>query len=344
MKKLNDAETAAFCGQLALILEAGLSSAEGISVMLEDTPEGAEHAVLEQIHDNILMTNSLAAAAEASGIFPAYAVRMMGIGEETGTLDTVCAALRDHYEREDAIRQSVKGAVLYPLIMTGMMIAVILVLITKVLPVFNRVFLQLGTEMTGLSGALLNLGNTLNRYMLVFAVVLVLIAAAAVLAVCTAKGRAAASNLAGKLPVGRAVKEKTAASRFAGALGLALSSGLSPDRGAELAAELTADTALKERLSKCVTSLNNGENLAAALRSTGLFSGLYARMTTVGERTGTMDKVLLQISERYLDEADRRIGGFLAVIEPTLVILLSLITGIILFSVMLPLTGILAGM
>ena len=101
--------------------------------------------------------------------------RMVRIGEETGTLDDVMAALGDHYAREDTIARTIRSAVTYPMIIISMMIVVILVLIIKVMPIFNQVFIQLGSEMSGFSRVLMDLGNTINRYSVVFIAILAVI-------------------------------------------------------------------------------------------------------------------------------------------------------------------------
>ena len=102
----------------------------------------------------------------------------MRIAQGTGTLDEVMQALSDHYAREDAIMHSIRSAVAYPAVMAGMMIAVIIVLLVKVMPIFNQVFIQLGTEMTGISRGLMNVGTVLNRYSMFFLALLVLLLAA----------------------------------------------------------------------------------------------------------------------------------------------------------------------
>ena len=110
-----------------------------------------------------------------SGVFPDYLIHMVTIGEESGTLDTVMESLAEYYEREEAIQSSIKSAVSYPLIMVFMMLVVVLVLITKVLPIFEQVFAQLGTNMSGFSQSLLNMGNALNKYSFVMIILIAII-------------------------------------------------------------------------------------------------------------------------------------------------------------------------
>ena len=131
--------------------------------MAEDAPEGEERQILEHILERMQETGSLYDSLTDTGLFPSYMLHMVEIGEETGTLDEVMEALSNHYDREDAIGKSIKSAVTYPLIMASMMVAVIIVLLVKVMPIFNQVFVQLGTEMTGFSRMLMDLGNAINH-------------------------------------------------------------------------------------------------------------------------------------------------------------------------------------
>ena len=155
-KSFSSIELASFCGQIALILKSGISALEGLNIMLEDTFSPEEEPILNALIDSMQETGSLYQALDETKLFPSYMIHMVQIGEETGTLDEVMAALQTHYEREDAVSKSIRSAVTYPMIMTGMMVAVIIVLLVKVMPIFNQVFVQLGSEMTGFSRMLMN--------------------------------------------------------------------------------------------------------------------------------------------------------------------------------------------
>ena len=142
-RPFNNMEMASICSQLALILKSGISLLEGISIMLEDAGTEEERRILQTLLDEVMMHGSLNLAMETVGLFPAYAVQMVKIGEETGTLDEVMQALADHYEREDSISKGIRQAVTYPLLMAGLMVLVIVVLLIKVMPIFNQVYVQL---------------------------------------------------------------------------------------------------------------------------------------------------------------------------------------------------------
>ena len=126
-------------------------------------------------------------------------------------------------------------------------------------------------------------------------------------------------------------------------MALTLSSGLNPERSLELVTALNDDPVFDGKLARCQEAVNEGEDLSQALFHAGMFTGVYARMASIGAKTGSMDQVMEQIADLYQDDIDTRMNNMLAVLEPTLVIMLSLIVGVILLSVMLPLMGIMSG-
>lgn len=343
MKPFSNIELSSFCGQMALILKSGISSMEGLTIMLEDAAPGDEKQVLEGLLSNMQENGSLYSALDSVSLFPSYLLHMVEIGEETGTLDEVMEALQNHYEREDSISKSIRNSVTYPMIMAGMMAVVVLVLLVKVMPIFNQVFVQLGTEMTGFSRMLMNIGTTINGYSLVFVGILVFFAAFALYGTRTSSGRKMFRTLGSKIRFTRILREELSACRFASGMALTLRSGLNPERSMELVASLIEDPLFHEKLEKCEKELQEGTDLTEAFLDSGMFTGVYARMASIGSKTGSMDHVMEQIAGLYQDDIDARMNNLLAVLEPTLVIVLSLIVGVILLSVMLPLMGIMSG-
>lgn len=341
-KVFSNTEISSFCGQLALILKSGISSTEGITIMLEDAVDSEEKAFLEALLEKLNETASLYEALSASGLFPDYMLHMIELSEETGTTDSVLEALERHYAREESISQTIKNAVAYPMIMAGMMVVVVTILLVKVLPIFHQVFIQLGTEMSGFSKLLTQIGNTIGRYSLVFTVLLVLIIAGILYCTHTAQGRLLFKKWTFRLPFFQNIYEDVAASRFASGMSLCLSSGLTIERCMELVSNLNDDEHFAQKLNNCMELVTEGNELTTALHTAGVFTGVYSRMLSIGSKTGNIDSVMNEIAERYEEELDTRMNNALAVLEPTLVIALSVVVGIILLSVMLPLMGIMS--
>ena len=343
MKALNNTELIFFCSQLALTLRSGISSLESLSLMREDTPDGDGRKLLDQLIRQMEEGDSLSGTLASSGVFPSYLCGMAGLGEQTGRLDDVMEALAAHYRREEALSRNLRSAVAYPLVMLGMMIAVMAVLLVKVMPVFQQVFDQLGVHMSGLPGAVLELGRTLGDYSALLLILAAIAAAACVFFFFTEKGRKVFSGFFNRSVLTRRLAEKTARSRFASAMYLSLSSGLDVDQSLEMAARLTEHPRTAEQIQEIRQGVSEGESFPDAAARTKIFTGIYARMLAAGFRAGSLDEVLRQISAQYDEEIEERIDALLGRLEPTLVAVLSVAVGLILLSVMLPLLGIMAG-
>ena len=330
---LSNTEIAAFCSQTAMILRSGISSIEGISIMLEDSQNAGEKELLSAVNDTLMQTGSLTLALADTHAYPDYMISMVRIGEQTGRLDDVMDSLAVYYEKEDSLAESIKSAVTYPLIMIVMM-----------LPVFNQVFIQLGSSMSGISLVILNIGQFLNRHIAVFLLILAVLAGM-IFYICFSKKRSQNfQSFFGKFKNSRQLYEKISARRFASGMALTLSSGLPPEECLNLTMDLIDDHAFRTRLEKCREELSSGNDFSEVLLSNHIFSGLYARLVSIGGRTGSMEEIMQKIADQYDEDIDVRMAGMIAAIEPTLVIILSVIVGIILLSVMLPLVSIMAGL
>ena len=330
-KPLSNLELAEFCNQLSMVLRSGISTLEGLNLLLEDTQSESEQTLLEIMIEKIETTGYFYEAVSCSGVFPDYAYHMIKLGEETGTLDEILKGLSSHYTREENLSEMIRSSFIYPSIMLGMMALVIGVLLTKVMPIFSQVFEQLGQEMTGISAGLLKIGETLSKYSILFVVLSI------VIILCIIGFRK-------KLPVYRKLQYQIAACRFADGMSIVLKSGMTTEQGLELVENLVEDASYKENISICRNKLHEGMDFSTALHSSSLFTGTYARLASIADKTGTMDEAMSKISEEYEYHINLKITRLISMIEPTLVIILSVIVGFILFSVMLPLLGIMSGL
>lgn len=345
MKKnrlLSNAEIASFCRQTAMIIKAGITPAEGMDILLNDTVNKEGKELLQKISDSCKQGNPFFEALEGTGVFPDYMIKLIALGEESGNTDDVLLSLAQYYEREENISESIKGAVTYPLIMIAMMFIVILVLVVKVLPIFKQVFAQLGTQMSPLASSLLAVGNALSRYSMVIVVVFLLIIGGFIIAYKIPSGRAKIRHFLTRFPLTRGFYDKVAAGRFASGLYLAFTSGMDTYRSLDMISDIVENENMKAKIKVCKEEMEKDSNLPEALVKAEIFSNLYSRMVTVGFRSGSVDLVMKQISQNYDDETEKQLNHIISIIEPTLVIILSLIVGLILMSVLLPLMGIMS--
>ncbi|MDO5136344.1 MAG: type II secretion system F family protein [Eubacteriales bacterium] len=342
--KLTNQELFNFCQHFAVILHAGISAAEGLHFLEETSSSPRSQEIFHTLIRDMEESGSLAFAMEGSGLFPESMTAYVKIGEEAGCLDEVMDSLSNYYEQEIQIASQIRSAVTYPLIMLGMMAAVILILLVKVLPVFRQVFRQMGMEMEGISGRLLRAGNVISRYSTIFFLLLLLLVAGILFFTIHPKGRARMSQLLQKLPHIREIPMSVDYSRLTQSLSMGLRSGLGPELTLELAQNLITHPLVLERLKKTEALLQEGERFGTALTESGLFSGMNGRLIAVGFQAGSGDEVLLKLSHRFREDSLSMIAQTVSVVEPTIVIALSFLVGLVLLSVMMPLLGILSEM
>lgn len=343
MKKtlLTNSELANFTSQMALILQAGISPYEGISIMVEDSDNDKTKQFLSSIEELLNQGETLYTSLQQTNAFPAYALHMIQIGELSGRLEEVMRSLSIHYQRQYENNESIKSAVSYPLIMIVMMFVVILVLITKVLPIFNQVFEQLGTSISGFSKAVLDIGKSFSTYSYIYIGILLILLLCFVYFTKSEQGKMKFYDFLTKLRFTKNLTWKLALSKFTSGMSIALSSGLDVSQSMEMAKELIDHKQLKAKITEAEKMLED-HDLATSLNQTNIVSGMYARLLKIGNKTGHTDQIMKEIADRYDQETNEGITRFISIIEPTLVAVLSILVGIILLSVMLPLIGIMA--
>ena len=328
-KLLCNEEIASFCSQAAMLFQAGIPPVEGMAILQSDAQSPEGKAIFDEILTVCRQGESFHKALKATGVFPDYCLHMIALGEESGNLDVCMSSLADYYEKEDTIANSIRDAVTYPFIMIAMMAAVIVVLVSRVMPIFEQVYVELGSEMTGFAASLLRLGNHLNRYSFIFVSILCMILLLYLFATRTQTGKRATARFLNWFPLTRRFYESVACERFA--------SGMA---SLDMVAALVGNEKMKQKILSCKETISAGANFAEALTGAGIFNHLYSQMVSVGFRSGNVDVVLKKIADRYEENTNRKLQSIIAVLEPTLVILLSVIVGLILLSVILPLMGI----
>lgn len=331
---MTEAEISAFCKQINMIVKAGLPTYYGISLLHEEEKDPATKALFGQIYAPMELGSSLYEALSETAAFPEYMLQMIHIGEQTGRLEEVLDSLTIYYEREAQIREGIKRAVTYPLIMSVMMLAVIVVIITNVVPIFADVYAELGSDLAGSAKLLMDISTFLNQNLLIILGAFIVIAIVLIILSQTPAGKQFFSR--------RGFTRTLATSRLANCLYLALASGLDTDEGLDLAEKLVDNSYIEETIRRCKELIKEGKGFAAALLESGCFSEMHSSMITIGYKTSAMDDVMMDISKAYEEETDARLQRFVSVLEPTLIIILSFFIGLILVSFLLPLLGIMS--
>lgn len=338
--KLSRESVGMLCRELGLLLRSGVTADEGLALLHEERPEDSVVARLAELADSGL---SLAASVRESGAFPAYAAGLIEIGGQSGRLEESLFALSDYYDSRARAARQLRDSLLYPAILLVIMLAVIVVLLAKVLPIFDSVYAQLGGQLTGVAGSLLAVGGVLSGMMPVLCALLlaaaVFFGAFALFEPFRDAVLAAWTKHRGDRGTGRLRN----AARAAQALAMGMRSGLPLEESLELAAGLVADIpAAAGRCRRCRELLEEGASLSEAVAQTDLLPGSECRLLSLAMRSGTGDAVMEQIAQRLSERSEEAMKAQAARIEPALVVLTSLLVGLILLAVMLPLMHIMA--
>jgi len=329
------------CSELAMLLDAGLTVSDSIQVLHDDEPGKDGKAVMQALLDRLELGEQLSVALSATTFFPRYMVHMVEIGEKTGRIVETLKALSEYYERQVRLSVTIKNSVLYPAILLIMMIVVVLILIVQVLPIFDDVFGRLGTQMSPLAIALMQFGGWLGGAAIGIAAVFCAIFIIVLLLFLIPKLRKGLGAIFANKWGSRGIFGKIASSRFVFAMTLAMASGLDTADAVDIAAAVSGGSkAVDEKHKRCTDLLLTGKTLHEALSGAGILSLQDGKMLSIGSRSGKADQAMAEIARRtdldVRDSMDRIVGR----IEPTLVIISSIIVGVILLSVMLPLMGI----
>ena len=345
MKKmiLSNEYLSAFATQISLLLHAGISIGDGLHMLAEDEEDKESKELLlflcEKVEDGL----PIASAMEESECFPKYVIYMTKTGEETGRTEAAFMALANHYERQRQLSERIRSALIYPMVLLVLMLLIIGILLVKVLPIFHQVYKQLGGTMTGMAAGLLRFGEGL-RVALPFLAVVAGLCVAFVLVLFLFDGlRLKLISKIRKYLGHRGLFQKVGMARFASALAMGMMSGLPVEDAMRMAMNFNEDSVrMKEKYEACLKDLEGGEPLGESLRKAGIFSSMYCRMISLGIRSGAGDDIMEEISRRLDEDANHAINRTVTKIEPTIVIVTSIMVGVILLSVMIPLMNIMS--
>ena len=353
VRKLSSGDLSIFCLQLSLILKAGIPLYEGLVTLgdkngnlIESKQKirGMLGRIIGSMAEMVELGDPLSLAMKKAGGFPDYVVNMAEIGEQTGKLDNVLESLGDYYERDQYMKAKIRNSLMYPVFLFIIMSVVIVLLVGKVFPIFRSMLESMGGSLSAgeeaaaaFTGSLMA-GEYTMYIILAIAVILVIIA----LLSKTKAGRNIGSSFAESFPLTKNITRKTAASRFANAMAMTLSSGMDFNSAMRMAVNLIDSRCLKSKFAYCMDEMEAGESFSKAIGKTGIFSGMYIKFIEIGQKTGNVDSVMKKIADICDGEADSSLNNATSFIEPLLVGILSVIIGVILISVMIPLVQVMS--
>lgn len=340
-KLLANSEISAFCLGLSLLIHSGVGVGDGLALLAEEEAEGDYRDMLKELSRDADNGVSLADAVKKTGRFPGYVCGLLEVGEKSGRTEEALSALSRYYEDRARLDHQIKSSLLYPAILLVIMLAVIGVLLVRVLPVFNEVYSYLGASLTGIAGGLLSFGKALDAAMPVLCVILAAVVILILLFAAVPSFREKVTGAWRRRMGDKGVSRKINTACFAQSLSMGLSSGLPVEEALTLAGSLLDGVpAAKARCDDCKKRLESGESLSAAMKASGALPNAECRILELGLRSGTGDAAMEQIARRLSEESEMALEESVARVEPALVMVTSVLVGIILLAVMLPLMNI----
>ena len=335
-------ELAGICRGLALLLHSGIGVADGAFLLAREEQTHLQQ-VLNTLGQHLDRGKTLSDAMDACHCFPEHAVAMVGIGEETGRLEEALNTLADYYEERSRTQRRIRSAAGYPAMVLVLMLLVVGVLLVKVLPIFDRVYASLGSRLTGPAAGLLYAGQMLEAALPCLLAVLLFLMAAAVILRFRPAARERLMAFWQRRFGDRGIARKFNNARFARALSMGLSSGLTLEHSMSLAENLLQDVPeAAQRCAGCAKAMAEGMPFGSAMQKAQLLTPAQCRLLEIGFRGGNGDQVMEGIADSLLEDAQTGLEALVSAVEPVMVLASSLLVGLILLSVMLPLADILA--
>lgn len=337
-QKLTTKEIGSLCYALSHLIHAGIPEADALHLLAREEPSQDHKDLLSDMAQRADEGQHLAAVFQSSHRFPPYVCALLEVGRQTGKTEETLSALGRYYEERARMDQTLRRALLYPTALFAVLLGVIGVLLIWVLPIFDDVYAQLGSHLTGLAGGLLALGAALKQLLPLLAVLFALIAAALAIPPLRKKAFSLARNLWGD----RGALKSTNNARFIQALSMALSSGMNNGEAVRLATAVAQGDAphFLRRCDGCLDLLEQGGTLAHALEGSGFLAPGDARLLEAGRRSGRSESVMTHISHRLTQESKEDLEHAAGRLEPVLIIIACVLIGIVLLSVLLPLMNI----
>ncbi len=341
-KPLSKEELAYFCTQLTLIMKSGINLNDGLVMMMDDTKDPLSAALISKISASINDQKQLYVSLEETHAFPDYLVSMIKIGEASGHLESVLEGLSAHYMQEANLRTSIKNAIMHPLLLLLLMSAVVSVLLIKILPIFKDVFVQISSQLNNASSTAIQFATQAGVIVLIIIGAILLLILAMFVMSFSIKGKALLIKLFSRVFYFRGLSEKISIARFSSAMSLMLSSGFDNNEALSLGKNVVTNPRIKAKITTCEEKLDKNESFAKAITESDLFPPIYSQMIRISYKSGMLDDVWNQIADKYDNEVNDSLDNLVSFIEPLLVGVLTVVIGVILISVLLPLMGIMS--
>ena len=332
-----------FTRQLATLVNAGLPLMRGLEVLKRQMKDPRMLEALNGISDNIAAGGTFSESLTAyPKIFDNLYVNMVKAGEAGGVLEVVLGRLAEFAEKSERIKNKVKGAMIYPIVVLFAAIGITAFLLVAVIPKFQQVFNDMlgGAELPAITQFVINASGFVQQNGLQILLGVVAFVVIVKIVGRTEKGAYFFDVLKLKAPVTGTLAQRSAVSKFTRTLGTLLSSGVPILQSLTITRDTTGNRVLTNAIQSVHDSVKEGESMTQPLSQCKVFPPMVVSMVEVGEETGALADMLTRIANTYDDEVDNAVAGMTAAIEPALIIVLAVVVGTIVIAMFLPMVRI----
>jgi type II secretory pathway component PulF len=334
-KGINEKDILAFTQELRNLLEAGLPVDRALLILSEHSAKSSMKEVISKIYLDIEQGLSLSQAiSKHKGFSPVY-INMIKAGELSGNLEDALRRLEDFLHITISTKEEIKGALIYPALLTGVGFVALGIIVFYVIPRFQKMFEELGSVVPLTTQIVFSVSSFLSSFWWLFLGLIFLIITGLRIYGSSEKGKNFIDELKLKIPVLKDIFMGLIISRFSRTLGSLFQAGVPLLESLRLARDVAGNRIISERLKPIEDGVKKGRGVALPLRESGAFPPLICQMISVGEEAGRLEETFLNIAERYEKESASYIKRLLNLFEPVMIIVIGMIVAIIVISMLL---------
>ena len=338
-KKITAYDLALFTRQLSVLVAAAIPLEEALRAVGKQNEKAHVQNLLMSVRSKVMEGHSLASALQQSGRLPDLYIATIAAGERSGHLDLILDQLADYTENRFAMQKKIQGAMIYPIILMLMSFAIVMGLMTYVVPDIVKTFDQSKDALPWITVALMKASDFIRvawPFLLVASVVGVLLL---VRFLRTTAGHYAFDRLTLKLPLFAKLSRGINAARFASTLSILTQSGVPLVDALNIGAAVSNNWVIRDAVNLAAEKVTEGGNLATQLERSGYFPPMMVQMIKSGEASGELDRMLSRASDMQDREVTTLISTLLALLEPLMLVLMASIVLVIVIAVMLPIVN-----
>lgn len=336
-EKVKQQDVVVFSRQFATMINAGLPIIQCLELLGQEEKNKTFAKIIIAVKEDIEGGSSLSDALEKyPEIFDDLFVNLVAAGEAGGILDVILQRLSAYLEKALALKRKVKGAMTYPVTVLVVAFAVVILLLYKVVPVFEEMFTGMGSALPGPTQFLVDASRFVQSNILYILGAIILFVIAFRRYYKTKQGRFQIDRLVLRLPVFGILLKKVAVAKFSRTLSTMMSSGVPILEGLEIVSKTAGNKVVELSLMKTRQSIREGKTIAEPLSEAGIFPSMVVSMIAVGENTGALDAMLEKIADFYDAEVDVAVNAMTALLEPIMMVFLGGVVGGMIVALYLP--------